>query len=116
VSERAGISLLDHPPPSWAELRLLAIAPGGQRAYDQFEWTGALVVVEHGEVELESLDGCRWPFKRGDVLCLTSVPLRAVHNPGPNVAVLSALARRGLPPSPTCNKTMKGSSEDDHLS
>jgi hypothetical protein len=39
-------------------------------------------VVEHGQIELECLDGSRHCFGRGDVLWLDPLPLRALHNRG----------------------------------
>jgi hypothetical protein len=38
-------------PPAF-ELRVVAVAPGGERPYDEDEWRDALVVVERGEIEL----------------------------------------------------------------
>ena len=35
----------------------VALPPGGERAYDEAEWHDALVVVECGEIELESMPG-----------------------------------------------------------
>ena len=88
------ISLMSRRPPRWARLRLLAIAPGTQRTYEASEWAGALVVVELGRVELECFAGRRWRFERGAVLTLARLPLWAIHNPGRDVAVLSALRKR----------------------
>jgi len=76
------------------EARRLALAPGDTRAYDPAEWSGALVVVEHGRIELEATGGSRRTFERGAVLWLVGVPLRAVHNHGPERAVMLAFTRR----------------------
>ena len=62
--------------------------------YDDAEWRGALVVVEHGQIELECLDGSRHCFGRGDVLWLDPLPLRALHNRGHTSAVLVAVSRQ----------------------
>ncbi|HEX8645743.1 MAG TPA: hypothetical protein VF715_02505 [Thermoleophilaceae bacterium] len=97
MTEIEKLSLLERPPPAWARLRLLLIAAGGKRGYVASEWTGALVVVERGRIELECLEACRWPFAEGSVLCLAQMPLRAVHNPGPGVTVLSVLSKRRTP-------------------
>ena len=72
----------------------MAVAPGDTRAYDAAEWSGALVVVEHGRIELEATGGSRRMFERGAVLWLAGVPLRAVHNHGPERAVMVAFTRR----------------------
>lgn len=78
------------------ERRVIVVAPGRSRAYDETEWRDALVVVEHGQIELESAAGARRRFVRGEVLCLAGLPLRALHNRGPEPAVLVAVSR---PPS-----------------
>lgn len=74
--------------------REVVIAPGRSRPYDADEWRDALVVVEDGEVHLECRAGRRRPFVRGDVLWLTGLPLRALHNHGLEPAVLVAVTRR----------------------
>jgi hypothetical protein len=76
------------------QLRLITLAPGAERPYDAGEWGGALVVVEVGEIELESLCGRRWQFGAGDVLWLADLPLRALHNPGSEAAVIAAVTKR----------------------
>ncbi len=76
------------------EKRVIAIAPGDRRAYDEAEWRDALVVIERGEIELESTAGDRRRFGRGDVLCLAGLPLRALRNRGREDAVLVAVSRR----------------------
>jgi hypothetical protein len=70
------------------------LAPDRAHAYRAADWRDALVIVEQGEIELEGLGGGRWHFRRGDVLWFTGLPLRALHNPGPEPAVLVALSRR----------------------
>lgn len=76
------------------ELRVITLGPGGSRAYDAAEWCGALVVVEDGEIEIECRAGGRRRFGRGAVLHLDGLALRALHNPGREPAVLSAVSRR----------------------
>jgi hypothetical protein len=73
--------------------RAVAIAPGGSRAFVDAEWMDALVIVERGEVELRGAGGTRRRFGRGDVLWLSGVPLRTLHNPGGELAVLLAVSR-----------------------
>jgi hypothetical protein len=91
----ASISFLGRRLPPRFELRVVTVAPGHRRDYDQAEWRDALVVVERGELELECLGGSRRCFRRGDVLWLEGLPLRALHNRGPEPAVLAAVSRRG---------------------
>jgi hypothetical protein len=75
-------------------LRAVAVAPGCKRAYDEREWRDAVVVVRRGEVELECLSGTSHRFRRGDLLWLTGLPLRALHNRGREPVLLVAVSRR----------------------
>jgi hypothetical protein len=83
-------------PPGF-ELSVVTVAPGTRRPYDDAEWRDALVLVRHGEIELETLAGARRRFGCGDLLCLTVLSLRALHNPGPRPSVLVAISRRAIP-------------------
>jgi hypothetical protein len=74
-------------------VRAVALAPGDERAFDESEWRDALVVVQCGEVELRGVGGTRRRFARGAMLWLDGVPLRALHNPGDEPAVLRAVSR-----------------------
>ena len=76
------------------QVRRVAVAPGRERAYDEAEWTDALVVVEDGRIELEAMDGDRRTFERGAVLWLASLPLRALRNHGPERVVMVTFRRR----------------------
>ena len=88
------LSFIDRPLPAAFELKVVALAPGDERAYDEAEWRGALVVVERGEVELECLAGYRLRCGAGAVLWLVGLPLRALHNHGPETALLAAVSKR----------------------
>jgi hypothetical protein len=83
--------------PSWVELRMVAVAPGHRLAFEQADWRDALVVVEGGALELECLGGSRQRFDRGDVLWLSGLPVRALHNPGGEPALLTVVSRRRAP-------------------
>jgi hypothetical protein len=74
-------------------VRVVAVAPGGERAYEAGEWSGALVIVDRGEIELCGAGGTRRRFARGALIWLDDVPLRALHNPGGEPAVLLAVSR-----------------------
>jgi quercetin dioxygenase-like cupin family protein len=88
------LSFLDRPLPAAFRLHVVAVAPGGTRPYEAAEWADALVVVERGEIELETVgDGTR-RYARGDVLWLAGLPLRALRNRGGEAAVLVAVSRR----------------------
>jgi quercetin dioxygenase-like cupin family protein len=80
--------------PSGFEVRAVGVEPGGHRIYHQAEWSDALVVVTCGEIELECWSGTSYRFKRGDLLWLAELPLRALHNRGRERAVLVAVSRR----------------------
>ena len=75
-------------------LRVVTVAAGEVKTYIEEEWRDALVVVETGRIELETQSGTRRGFRTGDVLCLVGLALRALHNPGPGPAVLTAVSRR----------------------
>jgi glyoxylate utilization-related uncharacterized protein len=76
------------------KLRVVTVAPGRARDYAEAEWRDALVVVERGEIELETTGHTCWRFERGDVLWLSGLPLRALHNRGAEPARLVAVSRR----------------------
>ena len=73
--------------------RLVRLPPGCDRPFDESEWDDELVIVVCGSIELEGLTGRRWSFSRGAILWLTDLPLRALHNPGEDTAVLMAVSR-----------------------
>jgi len=76
-------------------VRTVAVAPGQERVIDDAEWRDALVLLERGEIELECPGGARRRFRSGSVLCLAGLGLRAVHNEGPEPALLVAVSREG---------------------
>jgi quercetin dioxygenase-like cupin family protein len=80
-------------PPAF-ELRVVSVAPGGERPYDEDEWRDALVVVERGEIELEASAGDCLRCGPGSVLWLFGLPLRALHNRGTEPALVVAVSRR----------------------
>jgi hypothetical protein len=75
----------------------VVIAPGCQVPFDEAQWRDALVVVESGEVELETTTGQRRRFRSGEMLWLTGLPLRCLRNPGDLPVVLKAVSRRAPP-------------------
>jgi len=74
--------------------RVVVVRPGEARAYDPGEWRDALVVVEYGAVEAEDEAGGRTRFGPGAVVTLDRVAAVALHNAGPDAAVLRVVARR----------------------
>jgi len=93
-SGRDPLSFLGRPLPPAFELRMVVVAPGRDRIYEEAEWLDAIVVVERGEIELQCLGGSRRCFRRGDVLWLSGLRLCALRNPGREPAVLVAVRRR----------------------
>ena len=91
--DASALSFLQLPLPKAFDLRLVAIPAGGSRPFVADEWADALVVVEQGSVELECVRGGRRAFGSGAVLFLTGLPLRTIHNPGPDAALLAAVSR-----------------------
>jgi len=81
---------------SWPNFvaRTVTIEPGSSRAYDDGEWRDALVVVESGTVELETVAGVRLRFGPGEMLWLTGLALRSLSNVGAGTVVLQAVSRR----------------------
>jgi hypothetical protein len=79
-------------PPAF-RVRTVTVDP--DRPFREVEWADALVLVERGEIELEGVSGARWRFRRGDVLWLSGLPLRALRSSGREPAVLVAVSRRG---------------------
>jgi hypothetical protein len=93
------LTFLDGPVPPRFRLRAVTLEPGGTRAYRPEEWDDALVVVEAGEIELECRAGGRRRFPSGAVMFLQGMDLLAIHNPGAEPLVISAVSRR-LPGGP----------------
>jgi hypothetical protein len=87
------ISFLEGELPPGFELELVSVEPRATRPYRDAEWWDSLVVVEHGTVELECVRGGRRSFTVGAVMWLVGLPLVALHNPGPEPALLAAVSR-----------------------
>jgi hypothetical protein len=94
------LSFLGRPPPRGFDLEVIRIDAGASRPFVNQEWCDALVVVERGHVSLEGESGRSWHFLPGDVVWLSGLPLRALHNHGDEPVVLSAVRRRAAPAGP----------------
>jgi hypothetical protein len=92
------LSFLDHPLPAGFRRCVVAIEPGRERPYLEREWRGALVVVERGALELETLDGERMRLCGGAVLWLAGLRLRALHAGGAETVLLAVISRVDEPP------------------
>lgn len=93
-NEQERLSFLDRPLAAAFVLQVITVAAGVEMIYQEADWRDALVVVENGRIELETLTGSRRGFAAGDVLCLIGLSVRALHNGGPEHAVLVAVSRR----------------------
>lgn len=89
------LSLLGRPLPRAFELLVVTLPPGRDRRFTAVEWRDAIVVVERGAVELVGPRGERLRFRRGAVMSLAGLPLRALRSGGPETAVLAVVRRRG---------------------
>jgi hypothetical protein len=79
-------------------VRVVTVGPGEERAYDEAEWHGAIVLVQRGGIELRGVSGASRSLGSGALLWLERVPLAALHNPGAEPAVLLAIARANTLP------------------
>ncbi|MER6172124.1 hypothetical protein [Streptosporangium sp. NPDC001681] len=93
VGEDPPLSLAGRFGPSF-RVRTVVVEPGGSLDRAEAEWRDAIVLLERGRIELVCSDGDRLAFRRGDVLWLDGLPVRALHNPGREPAVLLAISRR----------------------
>jgi len=69
------------------------LSPGESRSFLTAEWADALVVVEHGELEIECGSGRCARFPSGSVLTFAGLPIRYLHNRSTTPVVLSAVTR-----------------------
>jgi hypothetical protein len=81
------------PLPDGFERWSVALAPGEARASRAAQWSGALIVVDAGHVEVGCFAGSRATFVAGDVLALSCLPLRWLRNAGPDEARIVAIRR-----------------------
>lgn len=91
------LPFLHGPLPAVFRRRTVVVEPGSRRPYDGSEWRDALVVVQHGRLDLECHNGGIRSFPTGAVICLDGLPLRALHNRGTDRTVLVAVSRRPDP-------------------
>ena len=75
----------------------MIIPPGTDRRTSADAWADALVIVEHGTVEVVCHDGGRQAFGRGSILCLSWVTVECLRNAGPGDAVIAAVRRKPRP-------------------
>ena len=92
-TDNGRLSFLHGKLPPGFELEVVRVEPGEVRPYRDADWWDALVVVEHGEIELECTKGGRRKFVEGAVLWLVGLPLVALHNTGSDPVLMSAVWR-----------------------
>ena len=97
-AESERISFLDGELPPGFDLELVSVEPGATRPYRDADWWDSLIVVEHGQLELECVRGGRRRFVEGAVMWLSGLPLVALHNPGPEPVLLAAVSRKRTRP------------------
>lgn len=90
----AELPFLHGPLPRSFRRRRIVVRPGAPHPYSAAEWRGALVVVEHGRLDLECHRGGVRSFPQGAVLHLEGLTLRRLHAPGPDPTVLITVHRR----------------------
>jgi hypothetical protein len=93
TEELAALLCRDELPPSF-ERWGVELAPLEQRSTSAGAWAGAVVLVEHGSLEVECEPGGRRTFGPGDILALGELPLRQLGNRGQSVTRLVAIRRR----------------------
>lgn len=84
------------PLPDRFERWSVSLDPGQVRASAAAEWSGALVVVDAGTIEVGCFGGGTATFAAGDVLALSCLPLRWLRNPGTEVARIVAVRRSAV--------------------
>jgi hypothetical protein len=74
-------------------LRMLTLQPRSVIDYQPADWADTLVVVERGQLEVESRTGARARFGEGAILAFAGLTLRRLRNPSSRPLVLSLLSR-----------------------
>ena len=80
-------------PPTF-NTRVVTIPARASHPFDPTEWADSIIILERGTIELHCVNGGRYPFARGAILCLDGLQLRHLHNPGPDPAILLAVSRK----------------------
>jgi hypothetical protein len=86
-------TFLGKPVPAAFEARRIILAAGEERGYEEGEWRDAIVAVQRGTVDLVTERGASARFVQGDILCLSGLAVRVLHNGGTEPVVLLAVSR-----------------------
>lgn len=77
------------------DVRVVLLAIGRQRAFEERDWRDALIVLERGELEIECVGSTARRFAPGAVVCLRGLRAGWLRQRGERDAVLVAVRRRG---------------------
>jgi hypothetical protein len=87
-------ALTRRPLPAAFERWRVELAAGAERPTRPADWVGALVLVEHGVLEVDCHAGGRRAFVQGDLLALGWLPATTLRNPGSLPTSILAVRRR----------------------
>ena len=72
----------------------VTIPPGADHPTSADDWSGAIVVIEAGAIEVVCRGGARRSFGRGSFLALSWLPVVCLRNAGPAEAIVVGYRRR----------------------
>jgi hypothetical protein len=73
--------------------RTVVLTPGSALPFAEADWSDALIVIESGELEVETLSGLRRQFGTGEILWFAGLDLRVLRSCGTEPTVLKAVSR-----------------------
>jgi len=73
--------------------RTVVLTPGSALPFAEADWTDALIVIESGELEVETLSGLCRRFRAGEILWFAGLDLRILRSSGAEPTVLKAVSR-----------------------
>ena len=82
--------------PQGFERWVVALSPGERRGSAAAEWSGAIIAVEAGVVEVGCVIGASRTFKAGSLIALSCLPLAWLGNPGESETRLVCVRRSAV--------------------
>ena len=73
--------------------RTVVLSPGSALPFAEADWSDALIVIESGELEVETFSGLRRQFGTGEILWFAGLDLRVLRCCGADPTVLKAVSR-----------------------
>ncbi|MET0863184.1 MAG: hypothetical protein ABWZ98_02505 [Nakamurella sp.] len=73
--------------------RTVVLNPGSALPFAEADWSDALVVIESGELEVETVSGLLRQFRAGEILWFAGLGLRVLRCCGTEPTVLKAVSR-----------------------